>query len=192
MAEHTLGSAKGASAARAERTDDGPPFMNSDSITIADLEPAHWPDVRRIYEEGLATGDASFETTAPDWDVWDAAHLAAPRIVALDGGAVIGWAALSPVSRRKVYAGVAEVSVYVGDGARGRGVGKRLLEELVHRSEAAGIWTLQASIFPENTASCRLHEQCGFRLLGRRHRIARHHGVWRDTVIYERRSLVID
>jgi len=104
---------------------------------------------------------------------------------------VIGWAALSPVSRRQVYAGVAEVSVYVDSGARGRGVGKELLEELIRRSEAAGLWTLQASIFPENVASCHLHELAGFRLLGRRHRIAQHHGVWRDTVIYERRSAVV-
>jgi phosphinothricin acetyltransferase len=165
--------------------------VNDDRLTLGDLQRQHWPDVRRIYEEGLATGEASFETVAPAWEAWDAAHLAAPRIVALESGAVIGWAALSPVSRRLVYAGVAEVSVYVAAGARGRGVGKSLLAELVLRSEAAGIWTLQASIFPENTASCRLHEQCGFRLLGRRERIARHHGVWRDTVIYERRSPVI-
>ena len=155
------------------------------------LEPllaAHWPEVRAIYEEGLAGGQASFETTVPDWCEWDASHLAHSRLVARDGERVIGWAALSPVSRRAVYAGVAEVSVYVAGRARGRGIGRRLLEELIRVSEAEGIWTLQASIFPENRASVRLHEACGFRLLGRRERIARHHGVWRDTVIYERRS----
>ena len=146
--------------------------------------------VRSIYEEGLAGRQATFETSAPDWPAWDAAHLARCRIAAREGSAVLGWAALSPVSRRAVYSGVAEVSVYVAGQARGQGIGRRLLEELIRQSEAAGIWTLQASIFPENTASTRLHEACGFRLLGRRERIARHHGVWRDTILYERRSRV--
>jgi phosphinothricin acetyltransferase len=146
--------------------------------------------VRSIYEEGLAGRQATFETSAPDWPAWDAAHLARCRIAAREGSTVLGWAALSPVSRRAVYSGVAEVSVYVAGQARGQGIGRRLLEELIRQSEAAGIWTLQASIFPENTASTRLHEACGFRLLGRRERIARHHGVWRDTILYERRSRV--
>jgi phosphinothricin acetyltransferase len=154
------------------------------------MKETDWEAVRAIYEAGLRTGQASFETAAPDWTAWNAGHLPAPRLVARRGGRVIGWAALSPVSRRAVYRGVAEVSVYVAEAARGQGVGLQLLEELVRRSEAAGIWTLQASIFPENTASVRLHERCGFRLLGRRERIAQHHGVWRDTVIYERRSRV--
>jgi phosphinothricin acetyltransferase len=160
----------------------------------AALEPLlaeHWPEVRAIYEEGLAGGHASFETTAPEWPEWDAAHLRHSRLVARDGEAVLGWAALSPVSPRAVYAGVAEVSVYVLERARGRGIGRRLLEELIVSSEAAGIWTLQASIFPENEASVRLHEACGFRFLGRRERVARHHGAWRDTVLYERRSRTV-
>jgi L-amino acid N-acyltransferase YncA len=158
------------------------------SAEIGPLLAEHWPDVRAIYEEGLAGGHATFETTAPEWPEWDAAHLPHPRLVALQEERVLGWAALSPVSRRAVYAGVAEVSVYVTGGARGRGVGRRLLEAVIEASEAAGIWTLQASIFPENEASVRLHAACGFRFLGRRERIARHHGAWRDTVLYERRS----
>ena len=160
-------------------------------VQLAPLAAEHWPAVRLIYEEGLATGQASFETAVPDWPAWDAAHLAHSRLVALEGDAVVGWAALGPVSRRAVYAGVAEVSVYVSAAARGKGVGRALLRALVRESEAAGIWTLQASIFPENQASVRLHEACGFRLLGRRERIAQHRGIWRDTVILERRSLVV-
>jgi L-amino acid N-acyltransferase YncA len=155
---------------------------------LGPLRPEHWPEVRAIYQEGLAGGHATFETTAPEWLEWDAAHLPHSRLVALDGERVLGWAALSPVSRRAVYAGVAEVSVYVAARAGGRGIGRRLLEALIEASEAAGIWTLQASIFPENEASVRLHAACGFRFLGRRERIARHHGAWRDTVLYERRS----
>jgi len=158
------------------------------SAEIGALRAEHWPEVRAIYEEGLAGGHATFETAAPEWPEWDAAHLPNPRLVAGEGKRVLGWAALSPVSRRAVYAGVAEVSVYVAGRARGRGIGRRLLEELIEASEAAGIWTLQASIFPENEASVRLHAACGFRFLGRRERIARHHGAWRDTVLYERRS----
>lgn len=159
-------------------------------MQLGPLRAEQWPEVRAIYEEGLAGGHASFETAAPEWPAWNAAHLTHSRLVAHEGegGRVLGWAALSPVSGRAAYAGVAEVSVYVAGGARGRGVGRRLLEELVRSSEAAGVWTLQASIFPENVASVRLHEACGFRRLGRRERIARHHGVWRDTVLYERRS----
>ena len=158
------------------------------SALVGPLLPEHWPEVRAIYEEGLAGGHATFETMSPEWPEWDAAHLRHSRLVARDGETVVGWAALSPVSPRAVYAGVAEVSVYVLGRARGRGIGRRLLEELIVASEAAGIWTLQASIFPENEASVRLHEACGFRFLGRRERIARHHGTWRDTVLYERRS----
>ena len=158
------------------------------TIHIQSLEPAHWPAVRAVYQEGLDSGHASFETTAPDWPAWDAAHLAHSRIVAERHGVIAGFAALSPVSRRAVYAGVAEVSVYVAAAARGEGVRKRLLTELIRQSEAEGIWTLQASIFPENAASTHLHEVCGFRLVGLRERIARHHGTWRDTVVYERRS----
>jgi L-amino acid N-acyltransferase YncA len=155
------------------------------------LRPMHesdWPNVLAIYEEGLATRIATFETATPGWLDWDAAHLAEPRLVAENDGKVIGWAALSPVSRRAVYRGVAEVSVYVTEGARGMGLGHLLLDGLIEASEAAGIWTLQASIFPENAASVRLHKRCGFRELGRRERVGQLDGVWRDTVILERRS----
>jgi len=161
-------------------------------LSIGELTAAHWAQVRRIYEQGLATGHASFETSAPSWEAWDDAHLPSPRIVAVHGGAIVGWAALTPVSRRPVYAGVAEVSVYVDPAHRRAGVGRLLLSELVRRAEAAGLWTLQAGIFPENAASCRLHERCGFRLVGRRERIGRHHGVWRDTLLYERRAALPD
>lgn len=149
---------------------------------------ADWPDVRRIYEEGIATGDATFETAAPDWPEWDAAHRPDCRLVAVEAGAIAGWAALAPVSRREVYAGVAEVSVYVAEAARGRGIGTRLLEALVEASEEAGVWTLQAGLLAENEASLRMHQRCGFRLVGRRERIGRLGGVWRDTLLLERRS----
>jgi len=157
-------------------------------IQIETMEPAHWPAVQAIYKEGLDSGDASFETGVPEWPAWDSAHLVHSRIVAARQGRIAGFAALSPVSRRAVYDGVAEVSVYVAAAARGEGIGRLLLTDLIRRSEAAGIWTLQASIFPENSASTHLHEVCGFRFVGRRERIAQHHGKWRDTVIYERRS----
>ncbi|HEX8338448.1 MAG TPA: GNAT family N-acetyltransferase [Pyrinomonadaceae bacterium] len=157
--------------------------------SVENMLPEHWPGVRAVYLEGLATGDATFETEAPDWERWDSVHLRACRLVALDGGGrVAGWAALSPVSAREVYAGVAEVSVYVGAGFRGRGLGRALLEALVRESEAEGIWTLQAGIFPENVASVALHESCGFRVVGRRERVGRLRGRWRDTVLLERRS----
>jgi phosphinothricin acetyltransferase len=147
-----------------------------------------WPRVRAIYAEGIATGDATFQTSPPSWEEWDAAHLAEPRLVADLRGDVAGWAALSPVSRRAVYAGVAEVSVYVAESARGRGAGRALLEALVRASEAAGLWTLQAGIFPENSASIALHERCGFRVVGRRERIGALYGSWRDVLLMERRS----
>jgi phosphinothricin acetyltransferase len=151
-----------------------------------------WPAVRDIYEAGIATGEATFQTEAPAWDAWDAAHLETCRLVARDeDGTLIGWAALGRVLARPVYAGVAEVSVYVAAGARGQGVGRRLLTALIDASERDGRWTLQASIFPENEASVRLHEQCGFRVVGRRERIARQYGRWRDTLLLERRSSVV-
>ena len=159
--------------------------------TIATLGASDWPAVRTIYEQGIATGDATFETAAPSWEEWDAAHLERPRLVALDAGEVVAWAVVSPVSRRRVYAGVVEDSVYVAGSARGRGVGSALLSALVDEAEAAGIWTIQASIFPENLASIALHERCGFRVVGTRERIGRWHGVWRDVVLLERRSAVV-
>lgn len=160
-------------------------------LSVEKMLPGHWPEVRAVYEEGLATGDATFETEAPEWERWDASHLRACRLVALADGRVAGWAALSPVSMRKVYAGVAEVSVYVGAAFRGRGVGRTLLEALVLESESEGVWTLQAGIFPENVASVALHEACGFRVVGRRERIGQLKGRWRDTVLLERRSRTV-
>ena len=158
-------------------------------INIDALHPADWPQVRAIYLAGIATGQATFEQSAPDWETWDRKHLPACRLVARDvAGEVLGWAALTPYSARAVYAGVAEVSIYIAAAARGQGVGRQLLAALVNASEAAGIWTLQAGIFPENTASVRLHERCGFRVVGRRDRIGQLHGVWRDVLLLERRS----
>jgi phosphinothricin acetyltransferase len=152
------------------------------------LAQSDWPQVRAIYEEGIATHQATFETEVPSWEQWDSAHLENGRFVARDADRVLGWGALSPVSRRLCYAGVAEVSVYVRESARGRGVGRALLEQVIAASEAQGIWTLQGSTFPENAASLRLQERCGFRVVGRRERIAQMNGVWRDTVLTERRS----
>jgi L-amino acid N-acyltransferase YncA len=147
-----------------------------------------WPTVAAIYEEGIATRLATFETAAPAWADWDRTHLDERRLVAEDDGEVLGWAALSPVSERCVYAGVAEVSVYVAERARGRGIGRALLECLARGAESVGIWTLQAGVFPENRASLALHHGCGFRTVGIRERIGRLDGAWRDVVLLERRS----
>jgi len=153
------------------------------------MTPADWPAVAEIYREGIATGHATFNTDAPTWEEWDAGHLAHSRLVALDREGVLGWAALIPVSDRCVYAGVAEESVYVAERARGRGVGRALLEGLIAASEGKGVWTLQAGIFPENTASVALHEKLGFRVVGRRERLGRMAGgEWRDVLLLERRS----
>ena len=157
-------------------------------LVLEEMKPNEWPAVRAIYLEGIATGDATFETEAPDWERWDQNHLPSPRLVAKEGDRFLGWAALSPVSGRCVYGGVAEVSVYVTAAARGQRVCKALLAELVARSEAAGMWTLQAGIFPENKASVALHERCGFRHVGRRERLGQLAGVWRDVILMERRS----
>ncbi len=161
------------------------------TIAIGSLAAADWDGVARIYAEGIATGDATFETEAPDRRDWDAAHLPTPRLAARAEGRIVGWAALSPVSGRCVYAGVAEVSVYVAAAARGGGVGAALLAALVAGSEAEGVWTLQAGIFPENASSLRLHERAGFLVVGRRERLGALHGVWRDVVLLERRSAVV-
>lgn len=163
--------------------------MESDFV-IGVMEAAAWPAVRAIYAEGIATGNATFETEVPPWAAWDAAHLPHCRLVAVAGERLFGWAALSPVSGRCVYAGVAEVSIYVAADSRGRGVGKALLRALITASEQAGIWTLQAGIFPENGASLALHRACGFRRVGVRERIGELAGVWRDVVLLERRSTV--
>lgn len=159
-------------------------------VEVRTMSARDWDVVRAIYLEGIASGQATFETQAPTWDEWNDKHLPAPRLIASEGDHVAGWAALSRVSVRAVYAGVAEVSVYVSASARGQGIGRLLLEALITESEQAGIWTLQAGIFPENTASISLHQGCGFRELGRRHRIAKLNGAWRDTVLLERRSEV--
>jgi phosphinothricin acetyltransferase len=150
-----------------------------------------WPSVRRIYEEGIASGNATFESAAPTWQEWDTGHLRNCRLIAIDSGRVVGWAALSPVSSRCVYAGVAEVSVYVASDAQGRGIGSHLLRALVTESERKGIWTLQASLFPENEASVALHERCGFRMVGRRQKLGQMNGRWRDVLLLEKRSVTV-
>lgn len=158
--------------------------------TVRDLRPDDWSQVAAIYADGIRTGDATFETAVPTWEAWDEAHEDV-RVVAERENEVVGWAALAPVSDRCCYRGVAEVSVYVDASARGRGVGRSLLEELVVRSEQAGIWTLQAGIFPENEPSQRLHARCGFRVVGVRERLGRLNEVWRDVLLLERRSEVV-
>jgi L-amino acid N-acyltransferase YncA len=150
-----------------------------------------WPRVREIYLAGIAGGNATFETEAPSWEQWDTKHLSFARIVAVVADDVMGWAALSPVSNRAAYQGVAENSVYVAPPAQGRGLGRSLLQTLIVESEVNGIWTLQTSIFPENVASIRLHRSCGFREVGRRERIAQLKGLWRSTVFMERRSTTV-
>jgi phosphinothricin acetyltransferase len=147
-----------------------------------------WPDVARIYAEGIATGEATFETEVPSWESWDGAHLAEHRFVARHEGHVVGFAAVSAVSDRCVYGGVVENSVYVAESARGAGIGRLLLECLVASTEEAGIWTIQSGIFPENAASLALHERVGFRVVGRRARLGKLKGVWRDVLLVERRS----
>jgi L-amino acid N-acyltransferase YncA len=161
-------------------------------MELQPLRPEDWPAVRAIYQAGIDGGDATFETAAPDWPAWDAAHLAEHRLVARDGGRVVGWAALAPVSDRCAYAGVAEASTYVAPQAQGRGVGRALLHAVVASAEQAGIWTVQTGIFPENQASLRLHQACGFRVVGVRERLGRLHGRWRDVLLLERRSPVIE
>ena len=158
-------------------------------MEIRDLQPLDWLEVAAIYEDGIRSGNATFETGVPSWEDWDDAHTEVRLLAELDGETA-GWAALSPFSDRCCYRGVAENSVYVAAWARGRGVGRELLEELIRRSEAAGIWTLQAGIFPENKASLRLHLVCGFRLVGVRERLGELNGVWRDVLLLERRSEV--
>jgi len=159
--------------------------------TIESMDPADWPAVRRIYAEGISTGRATFDTEIPAWEVWDAGHLPAPRLVAKEDAQVVGWAALGPVSARPCYRGVAEVSIYVAGAAQGRGAGGALLDALVAASEPAGIWTLHSSIHADNSVSLRLHLRAGFRVVGRRERIARRADGWADTVILERRSAVV-
>jgi len=162
--------------------------MNEDVYEVRAMSPEDWGVVREIYLQGIAAGHATFEIEAPTWERWDVNHHTFARLVVVVNTEVLGWSALSPVSTRKVYAGVAEVSVYVAQTARGKGLGRVLLEALIEEAEKNGIWTLQASIFPENHASIELHHRCGFREVGRRERIAKLNGVWRDTILLERRS----
>ena len=156
--------------------------------TVHSMTAADWPAVRAIYAEGIASGDATFETAVPSWEEWDRTHLREHRFVAGRGEQVVGWVAAGPVSSRCVYSGVVEHSVYVAEAARGQGVGRVLLQALIDSTEAAGIWTIESGVFPENSASLALHEACGFRRVGIRERLGVHHGRWRDVVLLERRS----
>jgi len=158
------------------------------TLGIDSMLSADWPAVRAIYLEGIATGQATFETQAPSWEAWDASHLPFARLVAREDETIVGWAALSPVSSRRAYSGVAEVSVYVAESRRGAGLGRQLLEALITAADENGIWSLQAVMFPENTGSVALHRRFDFREVGRRSRIAKLDGVWRDTILLERRS----
>lgn len=165
--------------------------MPNTAPLLTPMDPADWQAVRAIYLEGIATGNATLETDAPAWEQWHAGHLPSCRLVAREGNTVVGWAALSPVSGRCIYGGVAEVSVYVSGSAQGRGVGRALLNRLVDESEQNGIWTLQAGILAENHASLALHRKARFREVGRRERIGKLAGVWRDVVLMERRSATV-
>jgi L-amino acid N-acyltransferase YncA len=161
------------------------------SVELRPLEPEDWAAVADIYWDGMRDGLATFQTEVPSWEAWDTAHLRDHRLVATLLGEVVGWAALSAASTRRCYSGVAENSVYVAREAQGLGIGRSLLEALIADAEAAGFWTIQTSIFPENRASLVLHERCGFRVVGTRERVGKRDGVWRDTVFLERRSEVI-
>lgn len=159
--------------------------------TIDNMTEKDWDNVRLIYLQGIATGHATFEKEAPTWEKWNDGHLSVCRLVARSGEIVKGWAALSPISSRSAYRGVAEISVYVGQSYRREGLGRALLSALISASENQGLWTLQAGIFPENKASLDLHKSCGFREVGRREKIGKMDGIWRDTVILERRSRTV-
>jgi L-amino acid N-acyltransferase YncA len=158
-------------------------------MEIEAFNPKHWPEASVIYQSGIATGNAHFSLQVPEWDEWDHEHVKNCRLVALENGKVLGWAALTATSDRCVFAGVAEVSIYIAENVRGKGIGKKLLAELIKQSEQNNFWTLEARIFAENTASIHIHQQNGFRIVGRRERIGKLNGVWRDTVLLERRSL---
>ncbi|RKT01327.1 GNAT family N-acetyltransferase [Chryseobacterium defluvii] len=160
-------------------------------MKIAVIEQKHYPEIAGIYEQGIRTGIATFETTVPNWEAWNESRLPHSRLIAVDGEEILGWAALSKVSSRCVYEGVAEVSVYVSEAHRGKGVGKFLMESLIQESESNGIWTLQSGMFPENEATIALHKKNGFRIIGYREKIGKLAGIWRDSVIMERRSKTI-
>ncbi|NNE75879.1 MAG: N-acetyltransferase [Pricia sp.] len=160
-------------------------------IEIKPMQKDDWPEVSKIFAEGMATGYATFESTVPSYESWDAAHMTTCRIVALKEEKILGWAALSPVSSRCVYGGVAEVSVYVAGGNRRLGIGKHLMEALIAESEKEGLWTLQSGIFPENKGSVKLHENVGFRYIGKREKVGKRDGIWKDNLLFERRSTTI-
>ncbi|CAN5471768.1 GNAT family N-acetyltransferase [soil metagenome] len=162
--------------------------LKADSVEIREMMQSDWEGVKSIYEAGIATKNATFETSAGTWKKWNSDHLTSPRLVAENSDQILGWAALSPVSGRCVYGGVAEVSVYIANAAQEKGVGTALLDRLITKSEQQNIWTLQAGIFPENKASLRLHEKMGFRIVGKREKIGKMDGQWRDVVLMERRS----
>lgn len=172
------------------QVDEARPAAGSEP-TLRPLRRADWPAVAAIYEEGIRTGQATFETEVSCWDAWDTTHLMRPRLVACLGPEVVGWAAVAPVSSRSVYRGVVEDSVYVAGRARGTGIGRMLLAALVAEADGEGIWTIQAAVFPENRASIALHRACGFRTVGVRERLGQLGGVWRDVVLLERRSPVV-
>ncbi|MEM9077586.1 MAG: N-acetyltransferase family protein [Bacteroidota bacterium] len=160
-------------------------------MIIRNMQKPDWEDVARIYEEGIVTGFATFEQQVPTYESWDEAHIASCRLIAEENGQILGWAALSSVSSRCVYGGVGEVSIYIEAESRGKGVGEALLNELVSKSEEAGFWTIQSGIFPENRGSIALHEKVGFRFIGKRERVAKIHGVWKDNLLFEKRSNTI-
>ena len=160
-------------------------------FTIRPMKNSDWSAVSKIYNDGIKTGYATFETSVPSFEEWDQNHLSSCRFIAERDGETIGWAALSPVSSRCVYGGVAEVSVYVDSAHHGLGVGRRLMENLIHKSEKEGLWTLQSGIFPENHGSIKLHEKVGFRKIGYREKVGKLHGVWKDNLLFERRSTTV-
>ncbi|USD23762.1 GNAT family N-acetyltransferase [Flagellimonas marinaquae] len=157
-------------------------------MKVRNMKPSDWRNVSDIYREGISTGFATFETQPPSFDQWDEAHVKDCRLIAEENGSILGWAALSPVSSRCVYGGVGEVSVYIANASRGKGIGQLLMQKLITDSEKAGFWTLQSGIFPENTASIKLHEKVGFRYIGKRERIGKINGVWKDNLLFEKRS----
>lgn len=162
-----------------------------DSLVIRTIIKSDWEAVKSIYEKGISTGIATFQLVPPTWEEWNDAHLKTCRIIAIRNNSVLGWTALTPVSKREVYKGVAEVSLYINEGFRGQGIGQILLEKLIQKSEGNGIWTLQSSIFPQNIPSIKVHEKLGFKTVGTREKIGQRNGIWYDNLLLERRSTII-
>jgi phosphinothricin acetyltransferase len=160
-------------------------------VDIKEMLPIHWKEVSKIYKEGIDTGLATFEKKIPTWKTWDSNHLSYCRLIALINNNIVGWAALSPVSSRCIYGGVAEISVYVANGFRGNKIGEKLLQELIRASERNGLWTIQSGVFPENTASIELHKKVGFRVIGYREKVGVLDGKWKDNILMERRSKIV-